>query len=435
MMKLATLDALGYTSTLELLAERFHVRPTLLQQINQGTPLAPGQSITVPNVEPFHPPAERKAPKPQLEGAAGLVTVSEMNKTVRVETSDGKIVFQAPVSIGSIQDPLPKGEWTITGTAVLPVFQYNPSLFWDADPGHAKAKIAPGPNNPVGVIWIDLSREHLGFHGTPEPSRIGKTQSHGCLRLTNWDAHATRRARGKRRAGRPAMKRLRLHRRRPRDEVLAPWVAGAVILGGWGLAAQLHWAGAAIGDRERVRARRSWRRALTTRRRRRANPRRLAGPRVTTRTRAADLAALRERNLIVPVAGVGRAALVPSFSDDRGGRRAHEALDVLAPRGTPVVATDGGTIVKLFTERARRDDDLPVRSHRIVLLLLRAPRCLRAGAGRGRRGRAAERPSATSGRPGTRRPARRTCTLRSSGSDPERQWWEGVPIDPYVVLR
>jgi lipoprotein-anchoring transpeptidase ErfK/SrfK len=188
MMKLATLDALGYTSTLELLAERFHVRPLLLQQINQGTPLAPGQSITVPNVEPFHPPAERKAPKPQLEGAAGLVTVSEMNKTVRVETGDGKIVFQAPVSIGSIQDPLPKGEWTITGTAVLPVFQYNPSLFWDADPGHAKAKIAPGPNNPVGVIWIDLSREHLGFHGTPEPSRIGKTQSHGCLRLTNWDA-------------------------------------------------------------------------------------------------------------------------------------------------------------------------------------------------------------------------------------------------------
>jgi lipoprotein-anchoring transpeptidase ErfK/SrfK len=156
--------------------------------MNHGHALAAGTSIEVPNVEPFHPPTEPQAPKPQIEGATALVTVSEATKTVRVEASDGKVVFQAPVTTGSVQDPLPKGEWTITGTAVLPVFHYNPSLFWDADPSHAKAQIAPGPNNPVGVVWIDLSREHMGFHGTPEPSTIGKTQSHGCLRLTNWDA-------------------------------------------------------------------------------------------------------------------------------------------------------------------------------------------------------------------------------------------------------
>jgi lipoprotein-anchoring transpeptidase ErfK/SrfK len=188
MMQLASFDALGYTSVLERLAERFHVRPALLLRMNHGRAFAPGSTIEVPNVEPFHPPAEQRAPKPRLEGAAALVTVSEAAKTVRVETSDGKVVFQAPVSTGSVQDPLPRGEWTITGTAVLPVFRYNPSLFWDADPSHAKATIAPGPNNPVGVVWIDVSREHLGFHGTPEPSTIGKTQSHGCLRLTNWDA-------------------------------------------------------------------------------------------------------------------------------------------------------------------------------------------------------------------------------------------------------
>ena len=68
-----------------------------------------------------------------------------------------------------------------------PVFHYNPELFWDADESHAKAKIQPGPNNPVGVMWIDLTREHYGLHGTPEPSQVGHTESHGCVRLTNWD--------------------------------------------------------------------------------------------------------------------------------------------------------------------------------------------------------------------------------------------------------
>jgi lipoprotein-anchoring transpeptidase ErfK/SrfK len=68
-----------------------------------------------------------------------------------------------------------------------PPFHYNPDLFWDAKQNEGKATIAPGPNNPVGVAWIDLSKEHYGIHGTPEPSQIGKTQSHGCIRLTNWD--------------------------------------------------------------------------------------------------------------------------------------------------------------------------------------------------------------------------------------------------------
>jgi lipoprotein-anchoring transpeptidase ErfK/SrfK len=69
-----------------------------------------------------------------------------------------------------------------------PSFNYNPDLFWDADPSHAKARIPAGPNNPVGLVWVDLSKEHYGIHGTPEPAAIGRTQSHGCVRLTNWDA-------------------------------------------------------------------------------------------------------------------------------------------------------------------------------------------------------------------------------------------------------
>jgi lipoprotein-anchoring transpeptidase ErfK/SrfK len=186
MMQLAGLDSLGYTSVVERLAERFHAHPALLARLNAEVEPVAGASLTVPNVEPFYLPAERKAPTPRLTGAT--VTVTETTKTVRVTDAEGALVFQAPVSTGSEQDPLPKGEWSITGTAVLPVFRYNPTLFWDADPSHAKATIAPGPNNPVGVAWIDLNREHMGFHGTPEPSTIGRAQSHGCLRLTNWDA-------------------------------------------------------------------------------------------------------------------------------------------------------------------------------------------------------------------------------------------------------
>jgi lipoprotein-anchoring transpeptidase ErfK/SrfK len=97
-------------------------------------------------------------------------------------------VFFAPVSSGSIHDPLPPGHWTIAGVGWHPVFHYNPDLFWDAKPKDEKATIKPGPNNPVGVVWIALNLEHYGIHGTPEPSHIGHTESHGCVRLTNWDA-------------------------------------------------------------------------------------------------------------------------------------------------------------------------------------------------------------------------------------------------------
>ena len=83
---------------------------------------------------------------------------------------------------------MPIGEWKVNGVQFNPSFNYNPELFWDADPAHAQAKLPPGPNNPVGLVWIDLSKEHYGIHGTPEPSGIGRTQSHGCVRLTNWDA-------------------------------------------------------------------------------------------------------------------------------------------------------------------------------------------------------------------------------------------------------
>lgn len=173
------LPALGYTSALEALAEKFHASPALLRGLNPGARFAEGETIRVPNVDGAGAAATPKAAK---------VVVSKSASTLRVLDAKRQVVFHAPVTSGSERDPLPIGTWTVTAVSKNPTFNYNPELFWDADPSHAKVKIAAGPNNPVGVVWIDISREHYGLHGTPEPGRVGHTTSHGCVRLTNWDA-------------------------------------------------------------------------------------------------------------------------------------------------------------------------------------------------------------------------------------------------------
>jgi len=113
-----------------------------------------------------------------VSGGAGTLTVDR----------DGTVLFFAPVTSGSEHDPLPIGDWKVEGVARDPSYSYNPDRFWDADATDAKATIPPGPNSPVGVVWIDLDKPHYGMHGTPEPRLIGRGASHGCVRLTNWDA-------------------------------------------------------------------------------------------------------------------------------------------------------------------------------------------------------------------------------------------------------
>jgi lipoprotein-anchoring transpeptidase ErfK/SrfK len=181
MMAKAKLKRLGYTSILEMLAERFHASPALLKRLNPRLPLGAGHQIVVPNVK-VETAAEGK-PLPDI-----VVHVSRSVSTLWVTDGTGKTIMHAPVTSGSEHDPLPIGPWTVTAVSRNPSFNYNPDLFWDAEPSHAMAKIPPGPNNPVGVVWVDLSKPHYGIHGTPEPSTIGHTESHGCVRLTNWDA-------------------------------------------------------------------------------------------------------------------------------------------------------------------------------------------------------------------------------------------------------
>lgn len=185
LMKQAELDVLAYTSPLEMLAEKFHVSPRLLQQANRHAAFRrPGERILVPNIAAIDP----LAPLPGSRPVARLV-VARSTSALTVEDASGNLVFHAPVTTGSVHDPLPIGSWKVTGVQRMPPFHYNPELFWDANPAHAKARIPPGPNNPVGTVWIDITKEHYGIHGAPEPSRIGHVQSHGCVRLTNWDAN------------------------------------------------------------------------------------------------------------------------------------------------------------------------------------------------------------------------------------------------------
>ena len=177
-MEQAKLPALGYASPAEALGEKFHVSPALLQQLNPGKDFATaGQDIVVPNIG-------SPAPLPK----AAKVVVDKSDSVVMLVDTAGRIIAQYPATTGSKHDPLPIGAWKILGVARHPVFHYNPALFWDAKPVNEKATIPAGPNNPVGVVWIALSKEHYGIHGTPEPSKISKTQSHGCIRLTNWNA-------------------------------------------------------------------------------------------------------------------------------------------------------------------------------------------------------------------------------------------------------
>lgn len=177
MMAQSRQDALGFESIAEALGERFHAAPALLRRLNPDSDFAAGNRIVVPNVGDAAPLAE-----------PARVVVSKSDSVVRLVDADGKVYAQFPASTGTEHDPLPIGEWTIEGVAPEPTFHYNPDLFWDADPSHAKAVLPPGPNNPVGTVWIDLSKPHYGIHGTPEPQNIGKTQSHGCIRMTNWSA-------------------------------------------------------------------------------------------------------------------------------------------------------------------------------------------------------------------------------------------------------
>lgn len=192
------LPFLGYRNMLEKVAERYHTTPGTVVALNGPQALIGlGQVLRLPNVIP----ASRDYSGVPGKGAMVMnllnvdgrqpqgqsILVDKSSGVLKVLDADDRLVAQFPVTMGSTHDPLPVGDWKVTTYAFLPPFHYQPELFWDAKDTATEHMLPPGPNGPVGVAWLDLTKEHYGIHGTAEPTTIGRAESHGCIRMTNWD--------------------------------------------------------------------------------------------------------------------------------------------------------------------------------------------------------------------------------------------------------
>lgn len=166
----------GYTSAMERIAEHFHISEGLLGALNPGADFTrAGQTITVPSLG-----------SPAL-GEVARIVIDKTERSARAFDASGRLLAFYPATIGSTERPAPSGTLRVLGVAPEPDYTYDPDKL-SYDRGDKKIVVPAGPNNPVGSVWIDLSRDSYGIHGTPDPSKIAKTASNGCVRLTNWDA-------------------------------------------------------------------------------------------------------------------------------------------------------------------------------------------------------------------------------------------------------
>lgn len=173
----AALPGMSYTSVTEALAERFHMDEGYLKALNPGVDFTiPGTIVKVVN------PGQPKS------GQVARIVADKFRKQVYAYDAAGQLLAAYPASIGSSDTPSPSGVHTVERVALNPNYTYNPKINFQQGNNTKVLTIPPGPNGPVGTVWIALSKPTYGIHGTPDPSRIGRSQSHGCIRLTNWDA-------------------------------------------------------------------------------------------------------------------------------------------------------------------------------------------------------------------------------------------------------
>ena len=176
MMERAQLKSLGYETIQEALGEKFHCSPKWLRGANRGSTFKAGDKIIVPALGGDKAPA----------GAASI-RIDKSEHVLYLLDKAERPVAAFPISMGGASDPLPIGRMEIKNAAKDPVFTFNPALLKGTKKTDTKAIIPAGPNNPVGVYWLGLSKPHWGIHGTPEPERVGSSESNGCIHLTNWD--------------------------------------------------------------------------------------------------------------------------------------------------------------------------------------------------------------------------------------------------------
>lgn len=172
----AQLEAMSYTSVVEMLAERFHMSETYLKDLNKGVEFRPGAVIRVADTGG------------NVTRKVASIIADKGREQVRAYDAMGRLVVAYPATIGSSDTPSPSGTHSVERVAINPEYTYNPKINFTQGNNTKVLRIPPGPNGPVGSVWIALSKPTYGIHGTPDPSKIGKTNSHGCVRLTNWDA-------------------------------------------------------------------------------------------------------------------------------------------------------------------------------------------------------------------------------------------------------
>ena len=178
MEDMKNLKALSYVSAKEAIAEKFHMSPELLSALNPGKSLdKAGQTIVVPFVL-----TDDKPP------VAAKIDVDKQRQTVKVYGKTDELLAFYPATVGSEEKPTPSGTLDVVSVDQNPNYRYNPKYKFKGVKSKTAFTIKPGPNNPVGVVWIQLSKDSYGIHGTPNPGKVSKSESHGCVRLTNWDA-------------------------------------------------------------------------------------------------------------------------------------------------------------------------------------------------------------------------------------------------------
>jgi len=172
----AKMQSLGYTSVAEKLSERFHMGIDLVNALNPASQFAPGDTVWV------------VTPGPPTEGKVKRIEANKKTGQVLAFAGDGSLLAVYPATIGSEDNPAPSGKHKVKGVARMPVYRYDPKRNFKQGKNDKVLTIPKGPNGPVGTVWIDLTEPTYGIHGTPEPKLIDKVGSHGCVRLTNWDA-------------------------------------------------------------------------------------------------------------------------------------------------------------------------------------------------------------------------------------------------------
>jgi lipoprotein-anchoring transpeptidase ErfK/SrfK len=177
MEEMQGIQRMSYGSAIEALAEKFHMSEGLIKALNPRSRFEAGETIVVANID-----------ENVGDAKVARIEIDKSERVLRAFKKDGSIVGVFPATVGSTEKPAPSGSYKVTRVAQNPTYRYNPDYGFKGVKETKPFTINPGPNNPVGVVWIALSIPSYGIHGTPDPSQVGKTESHGCVRLTNWDA-------------------------------------------------------------------------------------------------------------------------------------------------------------------------------------------------------------------------------------------------------